>query len=131
MQKAWSRAAVAGAAVICLAGCGQGSTAQGAGSVVRHHGQWTMTVTFKHTALGSKPLQATIHISPSTARPGTGALNMPDMHMQPVKMVWHQVKPGMYRGQAVPTMSGPWDLSVAFSHASQRWTTLFPINIQN
>lgn len=121
------------AVIVWVAGCGSPSALTHPGPITRKHGQWTFTVKWKGSPVQLKPLKATLKISPAQPNlsPSLGLMTMSDMHMVPVIMHWHKEKPGLYQGIAIPTMAGPWDVTVTFHHGRQKWQESFPVEVQN
>ena len=127
-----SRLIAASLVAIMLAGCGQSTqAAHSSSSVVRHHGPWTMSVTWENNAGNTKATAVTLRISPTSAVPETAILTMSDgqMHMGPFRVQWHQVKPGEYHGSATVAMGGRWNLTVPLHSRSSSWRTAFPISV--
>lgn len=131
-MKRWVGISAAATALVVIAGCG---TASGAvpGPTTRHHAGVALTVRWGHALRELKPVVATLTVKPDgqPVLPKTGAMAMTDMPMIPLAVRWHQVKPGTFQGRVVPTMAGPWALSVTFSQGGRHWQETYPVTVNN
>ena len=118
--------------VVALAACGQ-SPSSLAGPVTRSHDGTKVTVKWARDPVQLRPQKAILSISPSSVSimPETGLLNMQGMHMPPLDVHWHRVKPGEYQGSAIPTMGGSWVMQVTFHQGRHTWQESFPVEVRN
>lgn len=134
-MKHWSVGLIVSPLVMMMAACGSPSSSSGAipPSVTRHHGDVAVTMKWTTSAVELKPLGTELVITPreNAVKPLGGTLKMRDMSMVPLPMRWTPTAPGRFRSSAVPTMAGPWVLTVTLGSGSTRWRESFPVAVQN
>ncbi|MCY0897881.1 MAG: hypothetical protein OWU33_02930 [Firmicutes bacterium] len=116
-----------------LTGCASAATPpHPAPAVSRHEGGITITLRWLTVPTELRAATFRLTVSPPPSRTQvSGTLTMTEMSMPPVPVTWHHLRLGQFDGQVVPTMAGPWRLTLVIRATHRIWREVYAVNVAN